>query len=144
MKFDHVAAKGRITQATLNKMKTGIDLNAKVQKTGVDLKGLADRVNSSVASAASAAETAKAYRASVEAATADKSQSMTTAYRQFEAERDWVNAEVDRVNTLATLAKVVVEVRHQTATLVKYTTDSGQVELRDIVTLPKLPIAGNS
>ncbi|HLA36007.1 MAG TPA: TolC family protein [Rhodocyclaceae bacterium] len=144
MKFDHVAAKGRVTQATLNKMKTGIDLNAKIQKTGVDLKGLADRVNTSVASTASAAETAKAYRASVEAATADKSQSMATAYRQFEAERDWINAEVDRVNTLATLAKVVVEVRHQTATLVKYTTDSGQVELRDIVTLPKLPIAGNS
>lgn len=138
MKLDHSAAKGRVTQASLNKMKAGIDLNSRIQKTGVDLKGLADRVNSSIASVASAGEAAKAYRASVESAQADKSQTLATAYRQFETERDWINAEVDRINTLTTLAKVIVEVRHQTATLVKYTTDSGQVELNDIVTLPKL------
>ena len=138
MKLEHVAGRGRVTQATLNKMKNSIDLNAAIQKAGVDLKGLGDRVNSSIASTQSAAETAKAYRASVDAAVSDKSQTLAAAYLQFETERDWINAEVDRVNSLGTLAKVVVEVRHKTATLVKKTADSEQLDLHDIVTLPKL------
>lgn len=138
MKLDHVAAKGRITQATLNKMKNQIDLNAKIHKTGVDLKALADKVNTTIATTESSGDTAKAYRTSVDAAVADKSQTLAVAYRQFETERDWVNAEVERINAQATLAKVIVEVRHQTASLVQYTTDSSQVRLQDIVTLPKL------
>ncbi len=130
------ASKGRITQATLNKMKNQIALNNTVRKVEVDLKGLADKVNSTVNTAHTAAQSAEAYHVSVKASQADKNQTFAAAYRQFESERDWVNAEVDRVNALATLSKVVVEVRHQTATLLERTDDSSQVKLQDIVKLP--------
>jgi outer membrane protein TolC len=130
------AAKGRVTQASLNKMKNQIALNNTIRKVGVDLKGLADKVNNTLNTAQASAQSAEAYRVSVTAAQSDKNQTFAAAYRQLETERDWVNAEIDRTNALATLGKVIVEVRHQTATLVERTEDSSQVKLQDIVSLP--------
>lgn len=130
------AAKGRITQATLNKMKNQIALNNTIRKTGVDLKGLAEKVNSTIRAADSAAQSADSYKRSVVAAQSDKSQTLATAYRQFDTERDWINGEADRISAQATLAKVIVEVRHQTATLIQRTNDISQIKLQDIITLP--------
>jgi len=130
------AAKGRITQATLLKMKGQIALNNTIRKTGIDLKALAEKVGSTIKSAESAAQSANAYQRSVNAALADKSQTLATAYRQFDTERDWINGEADRISAQTTLAKVIVEVRHQTATLIQQTNDSNQIKLQDIVTLP--------
>lgn len=134
--LDKTAARGRITQATLNKMKNKIALNNTIRKVAIDLKGLADKVGSTLNTVQASAQSADAYRESVKAAQADKNQTFAAAYRQLETERDWVNAEADRINALATLSKVVVEARHQTATLVERTGDSSQVKLQDIVRLP--------
>ncbi|CAK0751878.1 TolC family protein [Gammaproteobacteria bacterium] len=130
------AAKGRITQATLNKMKNQIALNNTIRKTNIDLKALAEKVSSTISTAESAAQSAHAYQRSVNAAVADKSQTFATAFRQFDTERDWINGEADLINAQATLAKVIVEVRHQTATLIQQTNDSSQIKLQDIITLP--------
>ncbi|MFZ4535708.1 TolC family protein [Propionivibrio sp.] len=134
--LDKTAAKGRITQATLNKMKNKISLDGTIRKVEVDLKGLADKVSGTLNTVQAATQSAKAYQESVKAAQTDKSQTFAAVFRQLEIERDWINAEADRINALATLGKVVVEVRHQTATLVERTDDSSQVKLGDIVTLP--------
>lgn len=130
------AAKGRVTQATLNKMKNQITLNNTMRKVGVDLKGLADKVNSTINTVQAAEQSAMSYESSVKAAMADQNQTFAAAYRQLDTERDWVNAESDRISAQATLAKVIVEVRHQTASLIEQTNDSSQVKLQDIVSLP--------
>ncbi len=137
MKLDNSAGRGRATQATLNKMKNQIDLDSAVRKTAIDLKGLADKLKTSISTAKSANQSAAAYRQSVEAAQSDKRQTFETAFRQFDTERYWANAEADRVNAEAALAKVIIEIRHQTGTLVNPAEGDNEVSLQDMVTLPK-------
>ncbi len=132
----NTAAKGRITQATLNKMKAQIDLNNGLRKLGVDLKGLADRIASTAATVKSAGESATTYAKSVEAAVSDKRQTLDNAYRQFDTERYWTNAEADHIIAQASLAKLVIEARHQSGTLVNPAVGENQITLQNMTTLP--------
>jgi outer membrane protein TolC len=136
MKLGNSAGLGRATQATLLKMKAQIGLKQIMQEAGVITKSLASQVSSNIKSADSAAQSANAYRKSVDSSRADKSQTIATAYRQFETERDWINAEADRIQAEADLAKLIAEVRFQTGTLVQHGGDAQEVRLTDLVTLP--------
>lgn len=132
----NTAARGRVTQATLNKMKAQIDLNNGVRKLNVDLKGIADRIASTAATAKSARESAMTYAKSVEAAVSDKRQTLDNAFRQFDTERYWVNSAADRIAAEASLAKLVIEARHQSGTLINPAEGENQITLQSMTTLP--------
>lgn len=136
MKIGNSAGKGRITQATLGKMQIKINLDNKLRQINVDIKGYADRLISTIATVNSATQSANAYAQSAEAARADKRQTMETAYKQFDTERYWVNAEADRIAAEALLAKAIIETRHQTGTLINPTETDSQIKLQDMVSLP--------
>ncbi|QEP43909.1 TolC family protein [Ectothiorhodospiraceae bacterium BW-2] len=136
MKLDNSAGRGRAIQATLNKMKKEMDLKQIMNEAGVSTKSLADQVLSNIKEVESAADSAAAYKKSVDAARADKSQTIDTAYRQFETERDWVDSEVDYLEAMTKLAKTIAQVRFETGTLIEQTDENQQVDLQKLVTLP--------
>jgi outer membrane protein TolC len=136
VKIGNSAGQGRVTQARLNRMKNQIALNNTLRQTSVNLQGLADRLSSTHASAEAAAASAAAYRRSAEAALADQRQTLETAFLQFETEREWINAEADAIQARTHLAKVIIEARHQTGTLIERTEDVGSINMQDLISLP--------
>lgn len=137
-KLGHSAGRARVSQARLNRMQNQINLDNALRSVDVELSSLSQSLLSSLDAVESAFRASVAFRQSVEAMQSER-QALDSAYRRFEIERDWMNAAIESASMQTELAKVIVDIRHETGTLVSYAADGSlQINTDAVMQLPQL------